>query len=421
MAKPHIMQVGEYEPDFTDHGRLEVNVYDETVGKPLQDVTVRVRRLGEEKVLEELTTNDSGKTATIVLDTPPIEYTQAPSENKPFADYSIEVNNPDYEPLLIQGIDLYAETLANQQIFLTPRQQLTRQQNLIVIQQNTLWATYPPKIPEEEVKPLGPETGFVVLDKPVIPEFIVVHDGLPDNASAKNYYVKFADYIKNVASCEIYPTWPKNTITANVLAIISFTLNRVFTEWYRNKGKNFTITATTQFDHKFTYGRNIFQEISTVVDEIFTTYITRPNIRQPLLTQYCDGIKTTCPWMSQWGSKDLGDQGYNYTDILKRYYGSDIYLQQAEKVSGIPSSYPGKPLQVGSTGKDVRTIQEQLNTIAKNYPAIKKVKVDGVFGQETRVAVETFQEIFNLSSDGIVGFSTWYKISDVYVAVAKLA
>ncbi len=415
------MEVGNYQPDYVDHGRLQLGVYDTTIGKPLQDVAVRVRRLGEEKVLEELITNDSGQTATIVLDTPPIEYTQQPGENKPFADYSLEVDNPDYEPLLIQGIDLYSDSTAYQQIMLTPRTQLMRQEGVIVVKQNTLWATYPPKIPEEEVKPLGPETGFVVLDKPVIPEFIVVHDGLPDNTAAQNYYVKFADYVKNVASCEIYPTWPRNTIIANVLAIISFTLNRVFTEWYRAKGKNFTITSTTAFDHAFSYGRNIFQEISSVVDEIFTTYITRPNIKQPLLAQYCDGVKTTCQWMSQWGSKALGDQGVNYTDILKRYYGSDIFLMQAEKVTGIPSSYPGKPLQMGSTGKDVRTIQEQLNAISNNYPAIKKVKVDGVFGDETRLAVETFQDIFKLNTDGIVGFSTWYKISDVYVAVAKLA
>jgi len=229
-------------------------------------------------------------------------------------------------------------------------------------------------------------------------------------------------YIKNVACCEIYATWPEQTLRANIYAIISLTLNRVFTEWYRGQGYDFTITNSTQFDQAFTHGRNIFVEISKVVDDIFNTYITRPDIRQPLFAQYNDGKRSNNPgWLSQWGSKDLGDQGYAALDILKRYYGYNIYLTQAEKVTGVPTSYPGVALRLGSTGENVRVIQEQLNRISNNYPAIPKVKVDGVFGEGTEKAVKEFQKVFRLTQDGVVGKATWFRISHIYVAVTRMA
>ena len=196
----------------------------------------------------------------------------------------------------------------------------------------------------------------------------------------------------------------------------------MFTEWYRAKGKDFTITSSTAFDHAFVPDRNIFAEISIVVDDIFTKYITRPNIVQPLFTQYCDGKRVTCPnWMSQWGSKDLGDKGRPAIDILKNYYGNDIYLDTAKRVSGVIMSYPGSILTLGSSGNAVRTIQRQLNVIGKNYPSIKRLAEDGVYGQATVNSVKTFQDIFNLPQNGIVDFATWYKISDIYVAVARFA
>ena len=191
------------------------------------------------------------------------------------------------------------------------------------------------------------ESGEIVLSRVVIPEYVVVHDGAPSDSTANDYYVRYRDYIKNVASSEIYATWPAATIRANVLAIMSFTLNRVYTEWYRGKGYNFTITSSTAYDHKFMYGRNIFQSIATIVDEIFENYLSRPNVRQPILTQYCDGQRVTCPnWMTQWGSKYLGDQGYSAIEILRNYYGSDIYINTAQGISGIPASWPGYDLTV---------------------------------------------------------------------------
>jgi hypothetical protein len=274
---------------------------------------------------------------------------------------------------------------------------------------------------EADAKPLPPSKGFVVLPEPVVPEYVIVHAGKPADSSAADYWIPYKDYIKNVASCEIYATWPEEAIKANILAINSFTLNRVYTEWYPGKGYGFTITSSTSYDHAFTYGRNIFDQISKVVDDIFTTFITRPGVRQPLFAQYCDGRKVTCPGhMTQWGSRDLAAQGYSAIDILRYFYGEDVYLMEAKEVAGVPKSYPGKALQTGSGGPDVRTVQEQLNAISNNYPLIQKVKADGEFGETTRKAVETFQRIFHLSADGIVGFATWYKLSSTYVAVTRI-
>ncbi len=277
------------------------------------------------------------------------------------------------------------------------------------------------KIAEAEIKDVS-ESGEVVLSRVVIPETIIVHDGPPTDTRAANYYIPFKEYIKNVASSEIYATWPESSIIANCLAIISFTLNRVFTEWYRNKGYNFTITNSTAYDHFFVYGRNIFENISETVDMIFSNYLSRPGVLQPILTQYCDGRRVSCPnWMSQWGSKDLGEQGYSPIEILRYYYGDDIYINSAEQISGIPSSWPGYDLTIGSSGQKVQQMQEQLNRISDNYPAIPKIAADGIYGNQTAEAVRTFQKIFNLPQTGVTDYATWYKISQIYVGVSRIA
>ncbi len=256
----------------------------------------------------------------------------------------------------------------------------------------------------------------------VIPQTIVVHDGVPTDPTATNYYVPYLDYIKNVASSEIYATWPKATITANVLAIMSFTLNRVYTEWYRNKGYDFTITSSTAFDHKWIYGRNIYESISQVVDEIFNSYLSRPGIRQPILTQYCDGNRVQCPnWMTQWGSLTLGEQGYSAIEILRHFYGSNMYINTAEQVSGIPSSFPGYNLTIGASGDKVRQVQDQLDTIAAVYTAIPRITADGIYGPATANAVRQFQSIFGLPVTGIIDFATWYRISHIYVGITRIA
>jgi hypothetical protein len=203
---------------------------------------------------------------------------------------------------------------------------------------------------------------------------------------------------------------------------MSFTLNRVYTEWYRNQGYNFTITSSTAFDHKWMPGRNIFQNISAVVDEVFANYLSRPNVKQPILTQYCDGKKVSCPnWMSQWGSKYLGDQKYSYIDIIRHYYGDSMYVNSAEEISGIPSSWPGANLDIGSSGQKVKQMQEQLNLIGEYYNAIPAVTPDGNYGEGTAAAVKAFQKLFDLPQTGIVDFATWYKISDKFVRLSGIA
>ena len=396
-------------------GYLQVNTFFQGVGSPAQGATVRVFNSDTKSIVSESQTDAQGQVKNIALITPPIEYSLQYGLPRPFNHYDVQVIYQDYQSVYISNVQLFPEQTAIQNVLLLPSY------NAIDIPYPTLWGTYPPKIPESEVKRLPLPTGQVVLPEPVVPSLITVHEGRPEDSSASNYTVGFKDYIKNVASCEIYSTWPREAIKANVFAILSFTLSRVYTEWYRGKGYGFTITNSTAFDQAFSFGRNIFDEISEVVDEIFTTYISRPDLVQPLFTQYCDGKRVKrAGWLSQWGSKELADQGLNALQILKTYYGSDIVLKQAKKVEGIPLSFTNV-LKIGSTGDAVKTIQQQLNTISNNYPLIKKVVVDGVYGASTAEAVRTFQQIFDLPETGEVNFPTWYSISNIFVAISKLA
>lgn len=404
-------------------GKLQINVFDESIANPLSNSTVSVTISGQpESVVGEVLTNSSGKTDTLTLDAPPVEYSLSPGSPKPYSDYDVVIKKDGFEPIAINGVQILPDAIAAQNVYMKKSDNNEISERSYTIPDHTLYGNFPPKIAEEAVKPLPEASGLVVLDKVVIPEFIVVHDGSPYDDSAPNYWIPYQDYIKNVASSEIYATWPEEAIKANVLVIISFTLNRVFTEWYRSRGKNFTITSSTAYDQKFVYQRNIFQEISNVVDDVFSTFITKPGIQQPLFTQYCDGINVTCPgWLSQWESKNLGEQGEDYINILRRYYGSEIYLESATEVTGIPISFPGETLGVGSSGDAVRTIQRQLNSISNNYPLIPKLAVDGNYGQSTLDAVKTFQKIFDLPQTGYVDYKTWYEISKVYTAVMRLS
>ncbi len=402
-------------------GKLQIQVTSELRATPVEDAVIDISSTGEpDQILEEVKTDRVGQTDTLELEAPPEEYSLSPGEMQPYSEYNFRITAPGYEPLTISGAEILANQLALQDIRLKPVIESEDYEN-IVIPAHTLYGDYPPKIAEAEIKPVS-QSGEIVLSRVVVPEFVVVHDGAPTDNTASDYYVRYRDYIKNVASSEIYATWPKAAIRANVLAIMSFTLNRVYTEWYRNKGFDFTITSSTAFDHKWIYGRNIFESISEVVDELFADYLSRPNVKQPILTQYCDGKRVTCPnWMSQWGSKSLADQGYTTTEILRYYYGDNIYINTAEEISGIPSSWPGYDLDIGATGQKVEQMQEQLNAISNNYPLIPRIAVDGIYGEETQNAVEVFQEIFGLPVTGIVDYRTWYKIQEIYVGVTRIA
>lgn len=256
---------------------------------------------------------------------------------------------------------------------------------------------------------------------PFVPDYITVHLGPPDS-DAENVTVSFPYYIKNVASSEIYPTWEESAIYANIYAQISYALNRVYTEFYRVRGYNFDITSSTAYDQKFIPERNIFENIDRIVDDIFTDYIRRQGFIEPLAAKYCNGTTVTCDGLSQWGSQELATNGYNSFEILQNYYGDDIEIVQNAPISGVISLYPGEPVRRGDTGEPVYIIQQYLNEVSRDYPAIPRISpIDGIFGEATENSVIAFQRIFNLTPDGVVGQATWNKLTLLYVAVRRLA
>lgn len=281
-----------------DRGKMQIQVKSRVQNRPISGAKITISYKGvPQEALEKVETDKNGQTEFLELPAPPVEYSLQPSEEQPYSEYNVRVDAPGFESVEISGTELLSGETSIQQIAMEPSQEGKYED--IIIPDHTLFGNYPEKIPEDEIKPID-ESGEIVLSRVVIPEYVVVHDGAPTDSTAQNYYIRYRDYVKNVASSEIYATWPRETIKANVLAIMSFTLNRVYTEWYRNKGYDFTITSSTAFDHKWIYGRNIFESISEVVDEIFENYLSRPNVRQPILTQYCDGQRVQCPnWMTK--------------------------------------------------------------------------------------------------------------------------
>lgn len=411
------------EADTQYTGTMQISVVSSVSQSPIAGATVTISVTGDpENPLYTLTTDSSGETEVVPLPAPPLSYSLNPeSLIQPYAEYNILVTAEGYEPVYVSGSELFADELTLQPIRMNPVElQEGEEERLVVIPVHTLFGDYPPKIPEDEIKPMA-ETGEIVLSRVVIPEYVIVHDGVPSDPTAPNYWVRYKDYIKNVASCEIYSTWPEATLYANILVIQSFTLNRVYTEWYRNQGYDFTITSSTAYDQKWVYGRNIYENISYLVDNIFTNYLSRPGVRQPIFTSYCDGQRVTCSGLSQWGSKYLGDQGYSAIEIIRYFYGNDMYINSADVISGVPSSWPGYNLTIGSSGDKVLQMQNQLNRIARNYPAIPTITADGIYGPATANAVRIFQGIFNLPQTGVVDYPTWYEISEIYVGVSRIA
>ncbi|MBO5165946.1 MAG: peptidoglycan-binding protein [Lachnospiraceae bacterium] len=408
--------------DGSARGRLRVSVISSIGQIPISDASVSISSgTSPQNIFMQLSTDISGLTETVELPTPALNYSLEPeSIVKPYAEYTITVTAPGYEPVEVTGSEMLADTTSEQLIRMNPLATTDEEEKFVFIPAHTLWGDYPPKIPEAEIKPM-PETGEIVLSRVVVPEYVIVHDGVPSDNTAPNYWVKYTDYIKNVASSEIYATWPEATIYANILAIMSFTLNRVYTEFYRNQGYNFTITSSTAYDQKWIYGRNTYENIDRLVDSIFPNYLSRPGVRQPIFTSYCDGQRVTCSGLSQWGSKYLGDEGYSAIEIIRYYFGNDMYINTADVISGVPSSWPGYNLTIGASGDKVRQLQQQLNRIAGNYPALPTLIADGIYGPLTAESVRTFQRIFGLPATGVTDFATWYAISRIYVAVARLA
>lgn len=369
-----------------------------------------------------LITDSSGNTGFIRFDTPDPAITENINNNLvPYTVVDIYADADGFFPVRIKNVQIYGDTQSILPITLIPVSgSFSGTQNGII--------TY--EIPQSQLLtadthsmsgPSNEQTQPLIAEEIYIPEFITVHLGTP-SSNARNVTVPFTEYIKNVASSEVYPTWPEEALRANIAAITSLTLNRFFTEWYRSQGYDFDITSTTSYDQSFVEGRNIFENISRIVDETFNNYVTRDGYINPLFTTFCDGRTVSCDGLSQWGTVSLAENGNNALQILRYYYGDDVNLTSTDDIRSAEISYPGTPLKLGDSGDDVATIQQQLLRIRENYPAIPLIPtIDGIFGSSTDSAVRTFQEIFDLAVDGIVGKSTWYRISYIYSSVAKLA
>lgn len=385
---------------------------------PLQGAQITVLD-DEQNHVYELVTDENGETRTVPLETVDKRYSlNQDFTGTPYVVYNVLAQMKGFDAVFVSDIPIYDRETAVLPIMLVPMQGQQRGRMQTEIQIGAPAVTM-----EGERRQEGERESAVpyVLRQVVIPNPITVHLGTPAS-SASNVQVSFPDYVKNVASSEIYPTWPDAALRANIYAIITFALNRVYTEWYRGKGYNFDITNSTAYDQYFVYGRPIYGSISRIVDEIFNEYVRREGQNAPYFTSFCNGTTSTCQGLSQWGTVTLANQGKTPINILRTYYPDDIEIVETNIMTNMLTSYPGTPIKSGSTGLDVQTIQTYLNRIRKNYPAIPAITDEpGVFGESTRAAVVKFQSIFNLASDGIVGKSTWYKISTLYSAVTRLA
>lgn len=396
-------------------GYLIINVYGETIANPVKNANIRILKNNNEVM--RTTTNEDGQTNTITLETVDESYTEEKqSKVKPYETYDIEVTAFGLTPTKLNGVQIFDNVTSFQDIYLTSIDE-NQNQDVSTIDSNSLWENESQNQTDEETASNG--ISLFVLRQVVVPQTIVVHDGAPSNTNAANYTVPFTDYIKNVASSEIYATWPKETIKANVLAIISFTLNRIYTEWYRSRGYNFTITSTTSYDQKYTRNGTIFEPISKVVDEIFTNYITSGVRMEPLLAPYRSETSTK-GILSQWGSKELGDRGYSALEILRYYYGNDINIYTAIVSGEYPYSFT-TTLKEGDCSSDIYLLQNALNYIHGSYPGIPLInKPTGYYDRNTTNAVKTFQKVFSLQQNGQANYETWYKISYILTAVEKL-
>lgn len=383
---------------------------------PLSGVQIRVTD-GQGNTIYELTTDESGETERVELETLDRSLSLDPDHaGTPFLSYDVLALADGFHSVHVAGIPILEGETAIQQIDFIPMQGNQRTPIVTEVEVGAPAASMTGGRYQE-----GPVTESRVLRQVVIPNPITVHLGSP-GSSATNVQVSFPDYVKNVASSEVYPTWPDAALRANVYAIITFALNRVYTEWYRSRGYGFDITNSTAYDQAFIYGRNTYESISRIVDEIFNEYVRRQGQTAPYFTSFCNGTSATCAGLSQWGTVTLANQGLNPLQILRSYYPKDVEIAETNAITGIVSSYPGVTLQTGSRGLDVQTIQAYLQRIRRNYPAIPAITDEaGVFGESTAAAVTKFQSIFNLTPDGRVGKATWNKLSYLYTSVTRLA
>ena len=423
-------------------GYLQVKARTAQEAVPLDGVRVRVLD-DEGNALYDLVTDESGETQTVPLETVDRRFSLSPGYlGMPYVRYSVTVKTEGFAPETVTGIPIFDGETAMLPVAMVPLEE--RQDGRMRQMPEEYQALQEQTAQKESAQQLFREGGTVsvgppavamdtgrdqqgtsadrrVLRQVVIPDPITVHLGAPDSYAA-NVRVPFLDYVKNAAGSEIYPTWPEAALKANIYAIMTFALNRVYTEWYRGKGYDFDITNSTAYDQYYVPGRPIYDSISDAVDEVYGEYVRRQGQYAPYFTSFCNGSTVTCPGLSQWGTVSLADQGYTPLQILRYYYPNDVGIAKTNAVTGALSSYPGTALRQGSSGLNVQTVQTWLNRIRRNYPAIPAITdPSGTFGESTRAAVMKFQSIFGLTPDGIVGKATWYELSDIYTAVTRLA
>ena len=405
-------------------GYILIQLSKEQEALPVTNAKIKIRYHKTKEVMFETSNgvDESGRSQLIELDAPDKDLSLNPMNETyiPYARYDVSVDSEGYNTVIIEGVSIFDETTSIQNVSLTEIVKTgadafyNSTEDRIVIPPHQLL------LDVQRDQKTGVLSQPFVLREVYIPEYITVHLGAP-SAWAQNVTVRFVDYIKNVASHEIYPTWPEQSLRANIYAQITFALNRVYTEWYVSRGYSFQITNSTAYDQYFVNGGNVFENVSKIVDSIFNEYFSIVNSNAPYFTQYCNGTTAKCNGLSQWGTVDLANNGKNALQILQYYYGNDKILKRTPIIAGLVESYPGVAIRRTNRNSNVTIIQQQLNRISQNYPAIPKlIPVDGIFGPNTEASVKVFQRVFNLVQDGIVGRATWYKLSAIYTAVKRL-
>lgn len=405
-------------------GYILIQLSKEQEALPITNAKIKIRYHKTKEVMFETSNgvDESGRSQLIELDAPDKDLSLNPMNETyiPYARYDVSVDSEGYNTVIIEGVSIFDETTSIQNVSLTEIVKTgadafyNSTEDRIVIPPHQLL------LDVQRDQKTGVLSQPFVLREVYIPEYITVHLGAP-SAWAQNVTVRFVDYIKNVASHEIYPTWPEQSLRANIYAQITFALNRVYTEWYVSRGYSFQITNSTAYDQYFVNGGNVFENVSKIVDSIFNEYFSIVNSNAPYFTQYCNGTTAKCNGLSQWGTVDLANNGKTALQILQYYYGNDKILKRTPIIAGLVESYPGVAIRRTNRNSNVTIIQQQLNRISQNYPAIPKlIPVDGIFGPNTEASVKVFQRVFNLVQDGIVGRATWYKLSAIYTAVKRL-
>lgn len=399
-------------------GILRIQAFAARKSAPVEGVRIAITGDGFAAVRH---TDAQGNAEDVTIQTPAcrLSLEEQNTTQRPYAVCSLTASKPGYRTVRIQGVQIFPGQVTLAQPEMIPETEAGRDvpDMPVVIPEHPLFAGQGGSGARPVVEcPAAP----LVLDRVVIPKTITVHLGKP-SASARNVTVSFRDYIANVASSEVYPTWPEQALRANIHCQISLALNRIYTEWYPSKGYSFNITNSTSYDQYYVHGRTVFDVMVRLTNDIFNTYIRKKGTVNPYYAEYCDGKSVSCAGLKQWGTVTLANQGKNALQILRYYYGNDVEIVRSDNIRSIPQSYPGSPLRQGSSGPAVFTLQRQLNRIAKDYPFLGKLNVDGVFGAQMASTVRAFQKQFNLTADGVVGRQTWYKISYIYVSVKDLA